>query len=118
MVCPLLQGSPRPLLRQQKICAEIHGDSGLNTHVSLDLPDVPTYARNYVNHINGISPSSTKSSAIHFTTQMYRYFSSFANGPTPEKITIITTGPLTNVALLLINHPEVTNMFFFRKSKR
>lgn len=110
MVCPLLQGSARPLLRQQKICAEIHGDSGLNTHVSLDLPDVPTYARNYVNHINGISSSS--SSTIHFTTQMFRYFSSFANGPTPDKITIITTGPLTNVALLLINHPEVTNLCF------
>lgn len=97
MICPLIQGSPRPLLRAGKICDEIHGDTGLNTHVSIQLPQIPSHAKNYVNHIN------SQSTSIHFTTQMYAYIRSFA----PKKVTFITTGPLTNIALLLINHPQV-----------
>lgn len=105
MICPLIQGCTRPLLRPGKICEEIHGDSGLNTHVSLELPHIPLHAKNYVKFINYESNSS------HFTTKMWKYFNTVVNddvsNPQKQNITVICTGPLTNIALLLINHPEV-----------
>jgi inosine-uridine nucleoside N-ribohydrolase len=49
---------------------------------------------NYINEIN--------SSLIHFTTQMYLLFKNYG-----RKVTVVATGPLTNIALLLLNHPDV-----------
>ncbi len=44
-----------------------------------------------------------KSDRLHYTTQMYEKLKSL-----PEQTTVIATGPLTNIALLLVNHPDVT----------
>jgi purine nucleosidase len=92
---PILMGSRRPLMRPSKICQEIHGESGLDTHVSLELPPMPTNTDKYVVNLN--------SQEIHFTTQMY---TSIKRAGSP--VTLLATGPLTNVALLLINHPDVS----------
>lgn len=97
MKFPLLQGSSKPLLRPGKICDEIHGDSGLDTHVTIEFPKIPNHARKYFENVNFLN-------STHFTNKIYDYFKSFY----PQKITIVTTGPLTNVALLLINYPDVT----------
>jgi len=82
-------------MRPSKICKEIHGDSGLDTHVSLELPEIPYNAQKYIENLN--------SQEIHFTTQMYKYIKQ-----TGKPVTLIATGPLTNVALLLINHPDAS----------
>lgn len=92
--CPLIQGSSRPLLRPAVNCEEIHGDSGLNTHVKIELPEIPIHAQKYVHNL------ITKSA--HFTGIMYDSIKSNS-----KPVTLIATGPLTNIALLLINYPDV-----------
>ncbi|CAF0730822.1 unnamed protein product [Brachionus calyciflorus] len=93
--CPLVQGSCRPLLRPGVNCEEIHGDSGLNTHVKIELPEIPEYASKYVENLN--------SKCSHFTRVIY---DGIKNNPKP--ITFLATGPLTNLAILLINFPDVS----------
>ena len=93
---PLIQGSRKPLLRKGVICDEIHGESGLETHSSVKLPEIPPHAIEYVKKLN--------SQPFHFSTLIYQYIKS-----SPQPVTLIATGPLTNVALLLINHPESKN---------
>ncbi|RMZ97398.1 ribonucleoside hydrolase [Brachionus plicatilis] len=92
---PLVQGSSRPLLRPAVNCQEIHGDSGLNTHVKIELPKIPDYAINYVENLNAKS--------AHFTRVMYD-----AIRVNSKPVTVIATGPLTNIALLLINFPDIS----------
>lgn len=94
MICPLLQGNSRPLLRSGVNCKEIHGESGLDAHVKLEFPKIPEYAEKYVENLNRNSP--------HFTRTMFD-----AIKASPKKVTLIAIGPLTNVALLLINYPSV-----------
>ena len=93
---PLIQGSMKPLMRPGVICDEIHGESGLETHSSVKFPQIPAQATKEVNEIN--------SQRYHFTTLVYEKLKA-----SPNKITIIATGPLTNIALLLINHPDSAN---------
>ncbi|CAK9250844.1 unnamed protein product, partial [Sphagnum jensenii] len=97
MACPVLKGCSRPLFRDAIIFDMIFGDSGLDTHSSIEFPKIPDTALDYFNNIN--------SHPTHFTTLMFDYFKSFY----PKKITIIAIGPLTNIALLLMNHPGVSD---------
>ncbi len=80
-------------MRPGVICDEIHGESGLETHSSLKFPDIPTDAASHISSLN--------SQDVHYTTLMHRYLKQAEN-----QVTLIATGPLTNVALLLTNHPE------------
>lgn len=93
---PIIKGSQRPLLRPVKTCAEINGESGLETDEPVEFPDIPKHALDFTLRLSA-------QTSPHFTTRMYDYFKSFA----PEKIVIVAIGPLTNVALLLINHPDL-----------
>ena len=95
---PILKGCRKALFRKAIICEEIHGESGLDTHVPIEWPEIPKYALEYTNRL-------AAQSSPHFTTRMYDYFRSFA----PQKVTILAIAPLTNIALLLINHPDVVN---------
>jgi inosine-uridine nucleoside N-ribohydrolase len=61
------------------------------------FPALPQAVVDQVNELN-----STDSS-VHFTARLFEYLKS-ANTP----VTVIATGPLTNIALLLINYPRVT----------
>lgn len=94
---PLIQGSPKPLLRTGVICDEIHGQSGLECHSSRKFPDIPKQACDHLTNLNSTETST------HFTTRIYDYLKS-----SNDLVTLIATGPLTNIALLLINYPNVT----------
>ena len=88
--CPLLIGCGKPLLRPGVICEEIHGESGLE---GAQFPPIPEHALQFTSLLN--NPGK------HFTTRMHEILQSAA-----QPVTIITTGPLTNIALLLINYPD------------
>jgi purine nucleosidase/pyrimidine-specific ribonucleoside hydrolase len=88
--CPLLIGCRKPLLRPGVICEEIHGESGLE---GTKFPPIPEHALHFTSLLNNADK--------HFTTRMHEILQS-----APRPVTIITTGPLTNIALLLINYPD------------
>jgi purine nucleosidase len=79
---PVAAGCARPLVGELTVAEEIHGSSGLDGP-DLDLP---------VAEVAG----------VHAVELMRRLIVSG-----DEPVTLIATGPLTNVALLLRGHPEV-----------
>jgi len=74
-------GADRPLLRDVYVAAHVHGESGL------DGPDLPPPQR---------APSSEH--AVEFLARTIR--------ERAGAVTLVPTGPLTNVALLLALHPD------------
>ena len=75
-------GADRPLVRELKMAAHVHGESGMD---GPDLP-APTHA-------------PVAAHAVEFLAERLRA------AQTP--ITVVPTGPLTNIALLLAQHPDV-----------
>jgi len=80
---PVAAGCDRPLVGELTVAADIHGASGLDGP-DLDVPAGPV-------------------AGVHAVELMRRLIVGAA-----EPVTLIATGPLTNVALLLSSHPEVT----------
>jgi purine nucleosidase/pyrimidine-specific ribonucleoside hydrolase len=80
---PVAAGCDRPLVGELKVAEDIHGSSGL------DGPD-----------LDGPVGAALD---VHGVELMRRLIAE-----SPEPVTLIATGPLTNVALLLSSHPEVT----------
>jgi inosine-uridine nucleoside N-ribohydrolase len=78
---PVAAGADRPLLREQYVAADVHGETGL------DGPDLPP-------------PQSepVAQHAVDFLAEQIR--------SSTQPVTLIPTGPLTNVALLLALHPD------------
>jgi inosine-uridine nucleoside N-ribohydrolase len=74
---PVAAGAGRPLVREPRVAADVHGETGLD---GPDLP--PPRARPSTEH------------AVDFLAERI------------EGTTLIATGPLTNVALLLARYPE------------
>lgn len=81
---PVAQGMSTPLLREIQTAPEVHGPTGLGY---CELPET--------------SRKPVEENAILF---MYKTIMAL---PENEKVTLIPTGPLTNVALLLKLFPEV-----------
>ncbi|WP_433299800.1 nucleoside hydrolase [Actinoplanes sp. CA-030573] len=79
---PVAAGCDRPLVGQLVVAEDIHGASGLDGP-ELELP---------------VGPVAT----VHAVELMRRLITG-----SPEPVTLVATGPLTNVALLLRCHPEV-----------
>jgi inosine-uridine nucleoside N-ribohydrolase len=79
---PVAAGAPRPLVRERHTAAEVHGESGL------DGPTLPPPSR-----------EPDPQHAIDWTAATVE--------ASAEPITLIATGPLTNVALLLARYPEL-----------
>jgi pyrimidine-specific ribonucleoside hydrolase len=79
---PVSAGAPRPLVRERQVAARVHGETGL------DGPDLPPASR-------GPEPAH----AIDWiaTTVL----------ASPHPVTLVATGPLTNVALFLVRYPEL-----------
>jgi inosine-uridine nucleoside N-ribohydrolase len=77
---PVAAGAPRPLVRERYVAAYVHGETGL------DGPDLPPPAR-----------EPLPEHAIEFIAAR------LAERP----LTLVPTGPLTNVALLLARYPEL-----------
>jgi pyrimidine-specific ribonucleoside hydrolase len=80
---PVAAGADRPLVREPVVAASVHGESGL------DGPDLPPPAG-----------APRPEHAVDFLAQRIE-----AAG---RPVTLVPTGPLTNVALLLARHPHVT----------
>jgi inosine-uridine nucleoside N-ribohydrolase len=74
-------GADRPLLREQYVAADVHGETGL------DGPDLPPAQSEPVSR-----------HAVDFLAERIR--------GSERPVTLIPTGPLTNVALLLALHPD------------
>jgi inosine-uridine nucleoside N-ribohydrolase len=70
-------GAGRPLVREPRVAAEVHGETGL------DGPDLPPP-----------QGEPSRQHAVDFLAERI------------EGATLVATGPLTNVALLLTRHPE------------
>jgi purine nucleosidase/pyrimidine-specific ribonucleoside hydrolase len=79
---PVAAGCDRPLVGALTVAADIHGSSGLDGP-DLDIP-------------------AGEVEDVHAVELMRRLIETSA-----EPVTLIATGPLTNVALLLRRHPEV-----------
>ncbi|WP_127547146.1 nucleoside hydrolase [Actinoplanes sp. OR16] len=79
---PVAAGCDRPLVGELEVAADIHGTSGLDGP-DLDVPVGPV-------------------EDVHAVDLMLRLITA-----SPEPVTVIATGPLTNVALLLRTHPSV-----------
>src|SRR5512132_733463 len=74
-------GADRPLLRAQYVAADVHGETGL------DGPDLPP-----------AQGEPVAQHAVDFLADRIR--------AAERPVTLIPTGPLTNVALLLALHPD------------
>jgi pyrimidine-specific ribonucleoside hydrolase len=79
---PVAGGAIKPIARELIIADNVHGESGL------DGPKLP---------VPGFTPQSKN--AIQLMAEK------IAASPTP--VTLVPTGPLTNIALLLASHPEL-----------
>ncbi|AKA18146.1 pyrimidine-specific ribonucleoside hydrolase RihA [Aeromonas hydrophila] len=79
---PVAAGAPKPLARELIIADNVHGESGL------DGPQLPD---------PGFAPVAM--TALELMAKCLRESS--------EPVTLVPTGPLTNIALLLAAHPEL-----------
>ncbi len=79
---PVALGSPTPLVRKQQIAADIHGESGLDGFAFPPL-----------------SITHEKRHAVTFIIETLK--------ESKEKITMVTTGPMTNLALALKLDPII-----------
>ncbi|WP_411679305.1 pyrimidine-specific ribonucleoside hydrolase RihA [Aeromonas hydrophila] len=79
---PVAAGAPKPLAQELIIADNVHGESGL------DGPKLPD---------PGFAPVAM--TALELMAKCLR--------ESPEPVTLVPTGPLTNIALLLAAHPEL-----------
>ncbi len=79
---PVAGGATKPLMRELIIADNVHGESGLDGPA---LPE-PAFA-------------AQRCSAVELMAKVLR--------DAPEPVTLVATGPQTNIALLLSGHPEL-----------
>ncbi|SOC38187.1 nucleoside hydrolase [Salinicoccus kekensis] len=79
---PVVEGAVRPLVRESEIAPEIHGETGL------DGPVLSTPAK-----------KKTPGHAVDFIIEQVK--------KSEGKVTLVPTGPLTNIALALIKEPSI-----------
>lgn len=81
---PLASGHDKPLVKKLRTAPEAHGDSGMDgaTFSEEDYPIAST-------------------DAVEFLYQKIR--------ESPDPVTVIATGPLTNIALLVASHPDIVS---------
>jgi inosine-uridine nucleoside N-ribohydrolase len=77
-------GADRPLVRERHVAAEVHGESGL------DGPDLPPPSR----------PPEPAHAIDWIATTLLAH---------PSAVTLVPTGPLTNIALFLARYPELAS---------
>ena len=80
---PVAAGAARPLVRERHVAANVHGETGL------DGPELP--------------PPSRPAERLHAIDWIAE---TLAAGR--DRVTLVATGPLTNVALFLARYPELS----------
>jgi inosine-uridine nucleoside N-ribohydrolase len=80
---PVAAGADRPLVREQVVASNVHGETGL------DGPDLPPP-----------QASPLEQHAVDFLADKIREHDG--------AVTLVPTGPLTNIALLLALHPDAS----------
>jgi purine nucleosidase len=80
---PIAAGAPGPLVGTLRTAAHVHGESGLDGAELAAAEDVP------------LAPEH----AVDLMARLLRH--------APEPVTLVPTGPLTNVALLLRTYPDL-----------
>jgi inosine-uridine nucleoside N-ribohydrolase len=75
-------GAARPLVRELRVAAEVHGETGL------DGPDLPPPSR----------PPAEEHAADWIAATVRHH---------PDPVTLVATGPLTNVALFVARYPDL-----------
>ncbi|NOY09046.1 MAG: nucleoside hydrolase [Spirochaetes bacterium] len=93
---PVARGFDKPIVRDLTVAPEIHGVSGLDG-ARLPEPDMPPSAISDMHAVDFIISTLLKENT------------SVSSGPAPgdEKIYLVPTGPLTNIAVALIKAPEI-----------
>ena len=81
---PVYKGQSRPLVKEIEIATEIHGDSGMDGPI---LPE-PNRQEEVLHAVDFIIDTVKNSK---------------------EKVTLVPTGPLTNIAMALIKDPSIKN---------
>jgi len=79
---PVYRGAERPFIRKQDVAVHVHGESGL------DGPDLPQ--------------PTTREQELHAVDYLAQEIRAREG-----KVTLIPTGPLTNIGLLFALHPDV-----------
>lgn len=79
---PVCEGASKPLIRQQIVAPDIHGESGLEG-ANLPNPSIKKDVR----------------TAVEFIAEKVR--------ENENEITLCAVGPLTNIAIFLINYPDL-----------
>ena len=79
---PVAAGAVKPLIREPMVAASVHGETGL------DGPDLPP-----------AQGAPVAAHAVDFLAERLR--------ASDRPVTVIPTGPLTNIALLLAQHPGI-----------
>ena len=83
---PVFKGCPRPMMGSLITGENVHGESGLDTHTEFKLPE-PRGALESTHAVNAI-------------------IETLRSGE-PNTITIVATGPLTNLGMALVMSPEI-----------
>ncbi len=92
---PVIKGSHKPLNKDIMFSDGFQGETGLGDQNPSDLPETPKNILKCFENINSQSEES------HFSTLIYNKLKE-----AKKKVTIIAIGPLTNIAHLIINHPD------------
>lgn len=90
-------GATKPLLRTTRHDAEIHGSDGLGGVEGLPAADAPEVLARLPDQITTASALEAMAAAVRDTW----------NGGEGSKVTIISSGPMTNIALFVTVHPEL-----------
>ena len=85
---PVVQGQAVPIMRPSRVCPEIHGATGLD---GFDFPSLP----------DDVRPVEGKAIAVMYDRIAAKVVTA------GRSVTLVATGCLTNVALLLVVYPEV-----------
>lgn len=89
----VIQGQHKPLLRPPLHCPEIHGDSGLDGPLG-----------------GPVLPPATSQATHGGPPVIFNRIKTAFHQHNKQKIVLMATGALTNVALLIILYPEITEM--------
>lgn len=92
-------GTVKPLTRKVQYAPNIHGEDGLGGVVGLPPPDSPEAQARFALREDGTSISALEGmvTAIKET---------WKNGA-GHKVSVVSSGPLTNIALFIVTHPEL-----------